>query len=244
LDETTWLTATDPSPMLAFLREAGQASDRKLRLFSVACCRRIWPLLADEASRRAVEVAERFADGSAGKAELQLAHQAATALLPDADTSVDHGLDVANAAVHAAELTLRDGVYDATAHAAAAAARAVAGFAAMDQASSDEFAPMRAYFMGEDAERAAQADILRDVFGPIPFREIRIDPAWVEWNDGTVRRISQGIYDEKAFGRMVILADALLDSGCDCEEMIEHCREQGKVHVRGCWCLDLLLGRA
>jgi hypothetical protein len=124
------------------------------------------------------------------------------------------------------------------------AALAAAAYAAQDQATSEESAPLRAYVTTEQAERAAQADLPRDIFGPLPFRDVQIDQAWVTWNDGTVRRIAQGIYDEKAFGRMVILADALLESGCDCEEMIEHCREQGTVHVRGCWCLDLLLGKA
>ena len=62
------------------------------------------------------------------------------------------------------------------------------------------------------------------------------------WNDGTVAKIAQAIHDERAFKRMPILADALEDAGCDNADMLRHCREPGE-HVRGCWVVDLLLGK-
>jgi hypothetical protein len=64
VDEREWLTCGDPKPMLMLLR--GQASERKLRLFLAACCRRIWDFLSDESCRHAVLVAEQLADGKAG----------------------------------------------------------------------------------------------------------------------------------------------------------------------------------
>src|SRR4051794_22595110 len=75
MTEARWLSSTDPAPMLTFLlRWAGQ---RKLRLFCCACCRRVWPLLADERSRRAVEVAELSADDSVSSTQRAAAEAAA-----------------------------------------------------------------------------------------------------------------------------------------------------------------------
>jgi len=61
MDEATWLTCTNPEPMLTFLRE--KTSARKLRLFACACCRHVWHLLSDKRSRKAVEIGEQMADG-------------------------------------------------------------------------------------------------------------------------------------------------------------------------------------
>jgi hypothetical protein len=92
------------------------------------------------------------------------------------------------------------------------------------------------------ADKTAVA-LLHDIAGPLPFRAVAIDPSWLSWNDGTVRRLAQAIYDERRFADMPILADALLDAGCDDEEVLAHCRRPAE-HVRGCWVLDLLLDKS
>jgi hypothetical protein len=69
---------------------------------------------------------------------------------------------------------------------------------------------------------------------------VTITPAWVAWNEGTVVKLTQGIYDDRAFDRLPVLADALEEAGCTNAEILAHCREPGP-HVRGCWALDLLL---
>jgi hypothetical protein len=87
----------------------------------------------------------------------------------------------------------------------------------------------------------AQAVLLRDIFGN-PFRIVTVAPAWLTWNDGTAPKLAQAIYDERAFDRMPVLADALEEAGCADADILDHCRQQ-EVHVRGCWVLDALLGK-
>jgi hypothetical protein len=92
---------------------------------------------------------------------------------------------------------------------------------------------------GEDPQVAS---LFRDIIGN-PYRPAQVDPSWLRWNDGTIPKIAQGIYEERAFGRLPILADALLDAGCDNEDILAHCRSAGP-HVRGCWAVDLLLEKS
>jgi hypothetical protein len=87
------------------------------------------------------------------------------------------------------------------------------------------------------AEVQAQCNLLRDVFGN-PFRPVAFDPAW---RTSDVLLLARGIYEERAFDRMPILADALQDAGCDNDDILSHLREANATHVRGCWALDLVL---
>jgi hypothetical protein len=89
------------------------------------------------------------------------------------------------------------------------------------------------------AEQRYQADLLRDIFGN-PFRPVAVDPAW---RTSAVVALATGIYDERAFDRMPILADALEDAGCDNDDILDHCRGPNP-HVRGCWVVDLPLGKS
>ena len=212
--ESEWLGCTGTRPLIKFLR--GKTSDRKLRLFAVACCRRIWDLMGDR-SNQAVEVAERYADGNVTDAEL-----AASASLASA-TAVGAKAALAAWAAWVAWAAVAMGV-----ERAAAAATWTAS---------------------EKGEDRPQINLLRDIFGN-PFRPSPpLPPAVLAWNDGTVRRLAAGIYKERQLpagtldnARLAILADALLDAGCDNEDLIQHCREAGS-HVRGCWPLDLILSK-
>jgi hypothetical protein len=83
--------------------------------------------------------------------------------------------------------------------------------------------------------------LLRDVFGN-PFRRVTVDPVWLTWNDGTVVKLAEGIYGDRGFDRLPVLADALEEAGCQDADILGHCRRAGP-HVRGCWIVDLLTGR-
>lgn len=86
--------------------------------------------------------------------------------------------------------------------------------------------------------QAVQSDIVRDIFGN-PFRSVAFD---ARWRTSNAVRVARTIYDDLAFDRMPMLAVALMDAGCEDEQVISHCRSDGS-HVRGCWVVDLVLGK-
>lgn len=88
-------------------------------------------------------------------------------------------------------------------------------------------------------ELRQQAALVRDLFGPLPFQPVALDPAWLT---GTVTALARGIYDDRAFHHLPVLADALEDAGCGTPAVLSHCRAEG-LHVRGCWVIDLVLGK-
>src|SRR5262249_44896269 len=94
-----------------------------------------------------------------------------------------------------------------------------------------------AVFGGEPRGRAA---LLRDIFGPVPFRPVPLAPTW---RTSAVVALAKTIYEERSFDLLPLLGDALYESRCDNHEMLPHRREQGQVHVRGCWLIDLLLDK-
>jgi hypothetical protein len=91
------------------------------------------------------------------------------------------------------------------------------------------------------AEQQEQAELLRDLFGN-PFGPVALEPAWLLWNDGTVRKLAETIYDEWRWREMPVLGDALEEAGCAAPDVLEHCRQPGG-HARGCWVVDGLLGK-
>jgi hypothetical protein len=88
------------------------------------------------------------------------------------------------------------------------------------------------------AELAAQVAILHDIYGN-PFHPVAFSP---EWRTDTAVTLARTMYDDRDFSAMPILADALQDAGCDSAEVLDHCRGPGP-HVRGCWVVDLVLGK-
>jgi hypothetical protein len=250
MTEQQWLTGIDPVAVREFLR-AG-ASKRKLRLHGAACCRRVWHLLADSRSRFAVEVAERLADGEASEAEARAAGGAAyKASRRDPDDLLYHD----NAACAATV------VCQTEAWRAAEAAASYAAFALADDSGGDrteaEAAAAADYALatGSGGDRteealAAAASALRlrrlDIFGN-PFRPVNVSSSWLTPD---VLTLAQAAYDDRTLPagtleptRLALLADALEEAGCDNAEILGHLRGEGP-HVRGCWVVDLLLGKS
>jgi len=222
--EQQWLVCADPQAMLTVVK--GVASDRKLRLFACACCRRNWGLLADERSRAAVEAAERFADSLGTRKDLEAAKAAALG----AASAVGLG------GPGASDSDRLGGYYAAAASARCAERQAIA---AASQAAL--WAVGHASLLGPDGA-AAQCELLRDLFGSPFGPPPAVEEATLAWGDGAVCRVAQSIYGEGRFEDMPILADALEDAGCSNAGILDHCRGPG-VHARGCFVLDLLLGR-
>lgn len=218
LSEEEWEACAHPYTMLATVRRTLFCSERKLRLFLVACCRLGWYFLPEPTDRMAVEVAERFADGLATPEELQAARDHVTRAVSRSALAPSRGLwrTVESSSHHAYFETM---------------SRFGAQGADSNQAS-----------LAVAKEYQLQAALVRELFGPLPFRRVAIDPAWLAWNDGEVVSLAEAIYSERAFERMPILADALEDAGCTNTEVIDHLRSRGS-HVRGCWVLDLILGK-
>src|SRR4051794_9300433 len=137
MTEADWLSCADPRAMLSFLRDSGRATDRKLRLFAVGCCRRIWHLVRHEDALRCLEVAERFAEGTATDEELRTAEELAMWAGDDASW---HSMQQAAAAWAVAAVAHRD-------------ARVAA------QAAVDEVQRVRA---DDDMQRDQECLLLRD----------------------------------------------------------------------------------
>ncbi|HEY7154676.1 MAG TPA: hypothetical protein VH575_12010 [Gemmataceae bacterium] len=226
MTEAEWNSCTDPQLMLEFLRDSGNLSDRKARLYAAACCRSIWDKLSEPASRRAVEVAERSADGKATKEEFDAASDAADEV---PWVFVERGDHAAEGFAHAAGWT--------TASDAATAAEVTARFApGCDQ---DKKRPDGRYLATDPSEEYRQSLLLRCLFGN-PFQPLpALDPSLLT---STIVGLARTIYEQRLFERMRELGDALEVSGCTDAELLAHLRSPGP-HVRGCFALDAVLGK-
>src|SRR5262249_35678873 len=158
----------------------------------------------------AVEVAEQYADGATAEARLAQAHEAAEAEL-FALLSPRHGDPFALSPERGAAVRAGDAATGVSApglEVDRSASRMMQQYCVRQVVGSAWKA------LGAN-EGPKQAMLLRCVYGPLPFRLVTIDPSALAWNDRTVPRLAHGIYDERRWGDMPILGDALLDAGCD-----------------------------
>ncbi len=242
MTETDWMTyGDDPLPLLEYLQSIGKGSERRLRLFAVACCRLLFRRVQVHPwFERCVDVAERFADGVASSEELQRAYGYAP-LDWLSQMSYEPGIQsneewrqaprcAQNACWNAAELEGEIVMADCAALNAAWAATQPGTVMPDDNGVS---AARLA------AEQAVQCDLLRDIF--CPFWDASVDPSWLAWNSRAIPKLARAIYEERLFSDLPILGDALEEAGCANATILTHSRSGGK-HVRGCWLVDLILG--
>lgn len=233
MTEAEWLASNEPERMLQSLH--GQVSERKLRLLACACCRRLCHLSSDKRVWNAVEIAERFADGLATDAERSNARKAAQQATQGRAVTRHPTLPkwerrTASAAYYA---TAR-GAFEAAWNVVQLAIQCLIWRAGGHNACDWKTIKTR--------EWAGQAVILRDIFGN-PSRPVALDASWLAWNDATITKLALAIYNERAFDRLPILADALEEAGCTNTDILNHCRQPAE-HVRGCWVIDLILGKS
>jgi hypothetical protein len=232
--EAEWLADTDPRTL--FLFRGSRRSGRKMRLLAVACCRRFFRLLSEEA-RELLEVAERVAEGTAAPGERQRALGRAYAVPMVMDRSATRGRGLAKAAVIE---TLQHNIHIAAGNPVWRTLR-IGGMEKAHATGSLE--------AGLVAHGVEQSALGREVIGN-PFRPApNIDPVWLAWRDGTVPQLAKAAYEERRLpdgtfdaARLAELADALEDAGSTDAELLGHLRSPGP-HVRGCWAVDLVLGK-
>jgi hypothetical protein len=194
---------------------------RKLRLFACACLRRVAHFANAAQAEALISTLERYADGAATEAErIQVAKAPFT---PNPSANHNSVSQLRAEFRYAARKTIHH----------SAPKLGVYATGAVGHTDIHHFHKLRM------EEENHQLTILREIFGN-PFRPITFDPAW---RTSDVMLLANGIYAERAFDRMPILADALQDAGCDSDAILNHLRDANATHVRGCWALDLVLGK-
>jgi hypothetical protein len=211
MTEAEWLVATDPTPMLYFIRRAG-AGDRKLRLFGSSCYRSLWAASpVPEVHWDVLRASESYADREVSKQEFRLIRKRVGPSEPPKVSGM---------------------------------AEEVAGRSSSDCLGTTWVRGLGGLPLGGELRRSRpeqagpQCNSLRDIFGN-PFRPVAFSPSW---RTDTAVALARQMYESRDFSAMPILADALQDAGCDNEDILTHCRGPGP-HVRGCWVVDLVLGK-
>jgi hypothetical protein len=261
LTEERWRSGTDVRELYDAVRTTRRCSRRVTYLVGAALCRRIAAHYPDPVCLEAVELVERIADGEARAGELPAMVrriETAAARLP---TRSYRGRWAGEAAVEVvpteAVVALRWLTHDRRApHEVLHAQEDVCGLAALVRARKmPRYLPYEAipnfwthpvFEKARAAEGRVSVHLLRDVIGN-PFRRVRLKSAW---RAPPAVALARAAYDQRELPsgvldvpRLAVLADALEEAGCTDAELLGHLRGPGP-HVRGCWAVDLVLGKA
>ena len=238
MTETEWLTCSEnsePQTMLEFVRP--QTTERKCRLLAVSFCRHILPLVSEPIGHQAVVIAEQYADGLVSLEEmLAVSKQVFDCYSSSPNTAyvmnTEPSLSIKTSSIALQATAFLTGAFDNYLDLCCQCTDlATLRWALLRAKPNEEVPPWRTRIEW-------QFLLIEDVIGNA-FRLIAIEPCWLSRN---VIRLAQAIYDERTFERMPILADALKEAGCADSDLLSHCRGPGP-HVRGCWAVDLVLGK-
>jgi hypothetical protein len=220
MTEEEWVQADDN----AIWMEIAGLTPRRARLLASSLVRGLGKWVADPVVATALEAAERFADTGKSKAALKRARDALS------DARVALGDPHADPFGWAANAGIYSGLFAAS---MACAENAVPG--TFREA-------VRTLREGDGLSTVGARRMLYpaycEVVGP---PTARFDAAW---RTSTALQLAQAMYDSPEFSTMPILADALQDAGCESNDLLSHCRDPNSVHVRGCWVVDLVLGKS
>lgn len=233
MSEQDWFSCGEPLQMLEHLR--GKVSDRKFRLFTVGCCRRASEFLnKDKYLPALLTFIEKLSDNEG--TEIVLSTEAPN---QEGVSRIQFAAD----AILALAPTVPEGEPDPYSCLRSSLVHRDSWIAAWNTVSAVafQFASLRDRHGSYQSVLLSMKDVVLDLFSS-PFRPPNLDPAWLAWNGGAVRRLVQGIYSDGDFSYMSILADALEDAGCDNVDLLQHCRGESH-HFKGCWAIDLLLNK-
>lgn len=244
MSKKEWLDSNrTPELLLQNLRldgiTTGKKGKRKRRLFACTCCRRAWHLLPEGIFRDTIQLVECVAEGCNQPIELKAVHEHLRQLRIGEILPRRPRAPGAVAAFEAVRSLVRG--EEGKAATLISYALAEEKFWS-DHSGALNLQSAKVFNALKEAESSKQALLLRDIFGN-PYRTISVATRCLSWNDRIVPRLAQAIYDEHAFDRLPILADALEEAGCTDADILNHCRQPGE-HVRGCWVVDLLLGKS
>ncbi len=222
MKEEVRLNASDLNLTILNFWKAEQKPVRKLRLFNVACCRLLQPWITESELVKVIDNVERFVDEALSESQIkffddQLGRRQLRGRVPTNEQDY-----FTFTCVHRLCTSIRDieppdcwrRIMDSGPH----------------------------YFDRGSTTHAFNVvpNFFHDIFGNL-FHPVAFDPAW---RTSTAVGVAQAMYDARDFAAMPVLADALQDAGCEHADILQHCRDEKQVHVRGCWVVDLVLNKS
>jgi hypothetical protein len=223
MTEEEWLATADINNLIWYPK---YKSDRKLRLFNCAAVRHVLHFFPDDRLIQIIASLEQIADDKMEWNKIKLIRARYARLRKNIEMHMCRNGEQSEILVAIEYLTRR------------ASCEVERAIVPCQHAVGHSMQPD--FIKGMNSEKLEQLHLARDIFGN-PFRLVVLDP---RWQTSTAVGLAQTMYESREFGAMPILADALQDAGCEDDAILSHCRDAKQHHVRGCWVVDLVLGKS